>query len=409
MSANDIVIIGAGPYGLAAASRLRETGASVKQFGVPMSFWQKHMPRGMWLRSVWSASNIGGPASALSLDEYERMRGATLTRPVPLPDFIAYAHAFRERASLEVDPRQITEVTRTRDGFRVVAEDGETFDCRRVVVAAGIQPFASRPREFDGLPPELASHSSDQDDLSRFAGRRVVVVGGGQSAMESAVLLSEQGAETELVMRAPDVRWVGRATRKGIVGHALFHRTDVGPALMSHLVARPRILAALPRPVQDYVTRRSIAPGASLWLRPRSKGVTITTGRRILEAARANGHLRLRLDDRTTRDVDHALLATGYRIDVRRYAFLSPELLRGVRTVNGCPTLGDGLESSVPGLHFMGAPAMYSFGPVLRFVSGTEFACEALARHVSGARAPAEAHPAGALALDAAAAERTVS
>jgi len=392
MTVTDIAIIGAGPYGMAAAARLTAAGASVRQFGEPMSFWQQHMPKGMWLRSVWSASSIGGPHSALSLDEYERRLGSPIRRPIPLPTFIAYAHAFRDQARLDIDPRHITKVSATPGGFSVMTADGESFDCRRVVVATGIQAFASRPREFDGLPPDLASHSADDDDLSRFAGKRVAVIGGGQSAFESAVLLSEQGATTELIMRAPTVRWVGRATRKGLVGHLLFHRTDVGPALMSHLVARPRILRTLPRRAQDYIARRSIAPGASLWLRPRSKDVTITTGRRVMEATRLNSHLRLRLDDGATRDIDHAVLATGFRIDVRRYTFLSLDLLRAVRTVGGCPVLGEGLESSVPGLHFLGAPAMYSFGPVLRFVSGSEFASDALARVVIGERASETRH-----------------
>ena len=405
MTLTDVTVIGAGPYGMAAAARLAEAGAAVRHFGEPMSFWQRHMPKGMWLRSVWSASSIGGPGSALSLDEYERMQGAPIRRPIPLPVFIAYAHAFRERARLDIDPRRVTEVDRNSGGFRVTTADGESFESRRVVVATGIQAFASRPREFDGLSPDLASHSADSDDLSRFSGKRVAVIGGGQSAFESAVLLSEQGADTELVMRAPSVRWVGRATRKGVVGHLLFHRTDVGPALMSHLVARPRILRLLPRAAQDYVTRRSIAPGASLWLRPRSTAVTITTGRQVLEATPASARLRLRLDDGTTREVDHALLATGYRIDVRRYGFLSPDVLRTLRTVDGCPVLADGLESSVAGLHFLGAPAMHSFGPVLRFVSGSEFASNALARRVAGARATETARVGG-LALEASATER---
>jgi len=87
-----------------------------------------------------------------------------------------------------------------------------------------------------------------------------------------------------------------------------------------------------------------------------------------------------------SREVDHVMLATGYRVDVRRYRFLSPGLLAGLRTADGYPLLDVGLQSSVPGLYFLGAPAAASFGPVVRFVSGTEFASDALARHVTGAR-----------------------
>jgi hypothetical protein len=113
----------------------------------------------------------------------------------------------------------------------------------------------------------------------------------------------------------------------------------------------------------------------------------ITTGRAIREIAEADG-LLITLDDGTARRVDHAVLATGYRVDLRRYGFLAPSLLARVHTVGGYPTLGAGLESSVPGLHFLGAPAARSFGPLVRFVAGTQFASAALARTVTATQGP---------------------
>jgi FAD-dependent urate hydroxylase len=43
----------------------------------------------------------------------------------------------------------------------------------------------------------------------------------------------------------------------------------------------------------------------------------------------------------------------------------------------------------VPGLHFVGAPAAESFGPIMRFVSGTPFTGRALAEHIARTRRPA--------------------
>jgi cation diffusion facilitator CzcD-associated flavoprotein CzcO len=380
----DVVVVGAGPYGLATAAALLDAGVFVRVFGAPMSFWQEHMPRGMFLRSPWAASHIGHPASRFSLDEFERLQPSRLSRPVPLGDFVAYGHWFRERAVPEVDERQIVQVDPIDGGFRVRLEDGETIQADRVIVAAGISAFASRPAEFAGLPAELASHSSDHADLGRFRGRRVAVIGGGQSAIESAALLSENGAEVELIMRTTQLHWVGRAPRRGLVGRLLFDRTDVGPALVSHVVARPTLVRRLPVRTQRYMTRRALVAGGALWLRPRIAGVTVTTGRHVVAATRSNGHLNLALDDGATREIDHALLATGYQVDVRRYEFLGGELVRGLATVNGQPVLRSGLESSIPGLHFAGAPAVRSFGPLLRFVAGTGFAAGALVRAITG-------------------------
>jgi hypothetical protein len=78
------------------------------------------------------------------------------------------------------------------------------------------------------------------------------------------------------------------------------------------------------------------------------------------------------------------LLGTGYRIDVSKYDFLAPELLNSIRRFNGYPLLKEGLETSVPGLHMVGAPAAWSFGPLMQFVSGTHYASRAVTRHIAG-------------------------
>ena len=382
----DAIVIGAGPYGLATASSLREAGANVRIFGETMSFWMRHMPRDMCLRSIWSASHIGDPRSSLNLQAFERERRAPLQSPIPLSDFVAYGRWFQARALPDVDERTITRVEAQDGALRVVASDDEAINARRVVVATGIAPFAARPAMFDGLPSDLASHSVDHADLARFVGRRVAVIGGGQSAIESAVLLREHGADVDVIMRARRLRWVGRAPRKGLIGTLLFDRTDVGPALISHLVAHPMLVRALPRAIQRDATRRALAPGASLWLRPRLGELVFSAGRSVVEVSRRDATVLLRLDDGSSRTVDHVLMATGYRVDVRRYPFLAPELLARLRLVDGHPVLGRGFESSVPGLYFVGAPAMYSFGPLLRFVAGTEFTARRVTMHMTRAR-----------------------
>ena len=87
-------------------------------------------------------------------------------------------------------------------------------------------------------------------------------------------------------------------------------------------------------------------------------------------------------------DGDHVLLATGYRVDLERYRFLDRALLRQIRTLDGAPALGKGLESSVDGLHFVGLTAARTFGPVMRFVCGTWGAARAVTRGIVGRRAP---------------------
>ena len=62
-----------------------------------------------------------------------------------------------------------------------------------------------------------------------------------------------------------------------------------------------------------------------------------------------------------------------------------------LRHAGGYPVLTNGMESSIPGLHFLGAPAAYTFGPLMRFVSGSHYAATHLARAIAprGAAVPA--------------------
>lgn len=104
----------------------------------------------------------------------------------------------------------------------------------------------------------------------------------------------------------------------------------------------------------------------------------------MTSATEADGRAELSLADGTRRVVDHVILGTGYKVDVEKYGFLGSSILESLACVNGYPTLGQGLESSVAGLHFLGAPAARSFGPIMRFVSGSWFAGQSLSDHLAG-------------------------
>ncbi len=388
-----VAIIGAGPYGLAAAAHLRARGVETRIFGEPMEFWKRHMPRGMFLRSSATASSLDDPEGRLGLDRYRSLHGVAHAKPVPLEDFVRYGLWFQQRAVPDVDRRRVTHLAEDGSGFRVSLEDGEEFSARRVVVATGIGPFAQRPAQFAGLPPSLVSHSSDHGDLRPFAGRRVVVVGAGQSALESAALLYEAGAEVEVVARAPRVAWLADgpqhaslvAAARRLLGPIVRPPFDImGPRVVSWLIAWPRMFRRSPRALQEFLTARAVRPAGAGWLVPRLASVRITTGRAITAATPVGSALRLWLGDGTERLVDHLLLATGYRMDAGRYPFLAPTLRQALRTRDGYPELDVGFESSVPGLHFLGTAAAGTFGPVCRFVVGTRYAARALAGHISG-------------------------
>lgn len=392
MTVCDVAIIGAGPYGLSAAAHLRTVrGLDVCVFGEPMSFWDRHMPAGMFLRSGWEATHIADPNHALTLEAYQAASGNHFAGPVPLDRFVQYGLWYQCLAVPDLDQRRIARVDSDPRGFRLILEDGDIVKSRRVIVAVGIGSFAWCPPEFQGLPTSLASHTSEHRELRQFAGRRVLVVGAGQSALESAALLHERGAEVEVIARSNRINWL-----QGWLSNSLHYRagkyikqflyapTDVGPAVLSQIMARPDVLKLLPRRIQDTLSRRSIRPAGSGWLVKRLQNVQISLRRSVVSAVPAGERVTVRLDDGSKRSVDHVLLGTGYHVDVSKYEFLAPELVQSIHRVGGYPWLREGLETSVPGLHILGAPAAWSFGPLMRFVSGAGYASRSLVRSIAG-------------------------
>jgi hypothetical protein len=135
--------------------------------------------------------------------------------------------------------------------------------------------------------------------------------------------------------------------------------------------------------LKDKIRVRAVRPAGSKWLPARLASVKISTGRFVQSAKPLGDEVQLNLDDGTERRVDHVLLGTGYDVDIARYNFLAPELVARVGRLNGYPDLGRGFSTTIPGLHFIGAAAARSFGPLLYFVAGTEFAARELASYIS--------------------------
>jgi thioredoxin reductase len=381
----DVTIIGAGPYGLSAAAHLKAKGLGVRIFGEPMDFWANTMPEGMLLRSPRVASNLSDPDSAFTLDAYQAASGEEPSAPVPVKTFVEYGRWFRHQLGSSLEKTMVKEVARQGSSFALTLENGMIVRSRRVVVAAGIGPFHKRPAPFLNLSSEQASHCYEGRKISELATKRVAVIGAGQSALESAALLHEAGAEVEVIARIPALRFIGGHAwlhNLGPLSQILYSPHDIGPAGISRLVAYPGLVYRAPLALKDKIRKRAVRPAGARWLPPRLAMVKVTTGRTVQTAQTAGSEVRLTLDDGSERRVDHVLFGTGYDVDIARYQFLARELVSATHQLNGYPKLMPGFRSSVPGLHFIGAAAARSFGPLLYFVAGTDFAAKELTSYI---------------------------
>lgn len=390
---HEVAVIGAGPYGLSTVAHLRAVGVAATVFGDAMASWEHAMPRGMLLRSTRRSSSIADPGRELTLDDFAAAHGTVLAEPLPVETFVAYGRWFQEQVAPDLDRRHVTRLTHANERFRLALRDGEEVAAARVVIATGFASYPHRPPELADLRPPLCIHSSELVDPARYAGTRVLVVGGGQSALESAALLHEAGASVEVVVRARQVRWIpAPPPRRGglsdLLHELMYPPTEVGPPGINWVAAAPDVFRRLPAEVRGEIFRRCTVPVGATWLRGRLVDVPITMRRSVARAVPQGSHVAVVLDDGGRLEVDHVLAATGYRVAISHHAILAPDLRRAVRVAGGYPRLHAGFESSVPGLHFVGAAAAHDFGPVMRFVAGTWFSAPALTRAVRG-RPPA--------------------
>lgn len=402
----DVVVVGAGPYGLSIAAHLREAGVGVRVFGDLMASWRKHMPAGMYLKSTPDASSLSAPKPGSTIFDYCAEIGSeALTREdaIPIDLFIDYGMWFAARHVPDVEPDQVVALSRAGREFDVELASGESLRTDTVIVACGVIPYAYTPPELLALGPNgpsrdgVLSHTAQHADLSGFAGRRVAVVGGGQSALENAALLAESGAEVHVLVRSPQVLWgevpdPGPATR--------MHRLVKPPSALGEgwsarsLSGAPGMVRYLPARARLALVKSVLGPSGAWWLRDRVEGrVDIRAGVTVTSAvARADGGARLSLVARDGNgnggvlDVDHVMAATGYRVGLDALGFLAPELRSSLRCVAGSPLLNASFESSVPGLYFSGLTAAATFGPLLRFVHGAAFAATRIGAAVPGRR-----------------------
>ncbi|MFG3039031.1 NAD(P)-binding domain-containing protein [Streptomyces sp. NPDC048330] len=398
------VVVGAGPYGLATAAWLGAAGVPTRVFGEPMKSWEAHMPDGMYLKSVPTASSISAPEKNHRFADFRAVHGRPPvgdTYPIPVDEFVAYGRWFQECRVPAVERTTVRDVRAVDGAFGVTLDSGEQITAGSVVVASGLVPYAHRPAGLAPLfPAGLASHPCEHGDLARFAGRRVVVVGAGQSALESAALLYEAGARPTVIARTGSLLFgtppeTDLPSSRPRSTRLLKPASPLGPGWSHAAVSRAAgPYRRLPLPVRNHFLRTVLGPSGAWWLRDRVDGrFPVMCGHRVV-SARAQGQeddgtVRLELADRAGAtevvDADHVLAATGYRVDVDRLALLEPSLRRSVRTLpGGAPVLSAGFESSVPGLYFTSLAAAPTFGPLMRFVCGTDFAARRVAGSVAG-------------------------
>lgn len=348
------------------------------------------MPSGMALKSEGFASDLSSDAD-YTLKRFcteHALDYADIGQPVSRQTFVDYGLAFQQRLVPDIDGRTVDKIAMVDDGFTIHLADGVTVRADRVVMAIGLSYYKRIPDSLAQLPAGYVSHSSDHSDLSRFQGRRVVVVGGGASALDLAALLNEQGAQVCLIARRKRLIWLSKSVRRTWWRRLLRPQTCIGFGLHHYAyMAAPSLFRYLPKTARHVIARRALGQAGGFDVKDRVVGrLPILLDHSVYASEIRDECVVLKVAagggaEHVVR-ADHVIAATGFQVDIRRLCLLSDELRAQLLLGGRVPELSRNFESSVRGLYFAGASAAFSFGPLLRFVAGTRFAAPCIANHL---------------------------
>lgn len=373
-----LLIIGAGPFGLALAGYARSHGIDCVQVGDAMSFWKQHMPKGMLLRSTcnWHLD----PDAIHTIDAYLATLGQKCAEvePLSLEFYLRYVTWFQAQKNLQPLSAIIQRLDRADDGFSAKLDNGAALRARNVVVAVGLRYFANLPAEITSvLPSGSFTHSCECVDLEGLSGRRCLIIGGRQSAFEWAALLGEAGATAVHVSYRHDT--------------PVFAESDwswVAP-LVNRIRDEGRWYGRLPEHEQQGITKRFWFEGRAKlepWLQPRiDRGfIHLWPRTRVIACTHANsGELHVTFDNGEAITVDQIILATGYKVDIRQIPFLqNSNLWDALATRDGYPVLNDWFETSQKGLFFTSQAAVQDFGPFFGFTVAVRVSAERIGQAI---------------------------
>jgi cation diffusion facilitator CzcD-associated flavoprotein CzcO len=360
-AASDVLIVGAGPAGLAVGACLVQAGLApllVEKAGEVGSSWQSHYRR-LHLHTVKQHSALPHRPFPAHYPRYVARQ--------QMVDYLAdYARAFGLEPSFG---EEVVAITREGPTWHTACRSGRHFASRAVVIATGANRIPNEP-PVPGQATYVGrlTHSRSYREAAAFAGMRVLVIGLGNTGAEIALDLAEHGVATTVSVRSPvnlvrrDV--LGRPTQltalmisrlpQGI-GDAvalLFRQLTVGD-LRRWGIATPR--ASPTRQLRDEGRTPTIDVGTIELIR--SGRISVRPG---IEAFTQDG---VRFVDGRGEAFDAVILATGYKPAVESL-FPGLEVPLGIKNM---PASVHG-EGALAGVHFIGFD-IFQIGGLLRTIS----------------------------------------
>ncbi len=377
-SETDLLIIGAGPFGLGLAAYCQQFSIDYLMVGKPMGFWKSNMPHGMYLRSGidWHLD----PSGTYTIENFIQSQGYDTDQLKPLSRefYLNYTDWFKEGNQIDTMDFKVHELKVYDNSFTAVSEDGNELKAKNVLVATGFEHYKHLPEEYlEMFPQDRLYHTCDLVNFDKLKRKRCLIIGGRQSAFEWAALLNESGVEQiNLCYRhdtprftESDWTWVTPLMDRFIEDNSWYHK-----------------LTDEEKQALDY--RLWVEGRAKLepWLYPRinNNNVKLYPNSTIKNCTILSDHsLQCTLDQGQQLETDVIILATGYKVDLRKIPFLvNGNILEKLSIQGGFPRLDQNLQSNIPGLYFTSITATRDFGSFFAFTVSVKASANLVGQHL---------------------------
>lgn len=359
----DFLIIGAGPFGISMSAYCKHNNIDHLIIGKTMDFWKSNMPKGMLLRSGvdWHLD----PLNLHTIEKYLETENIDLdkSRPLSLNFYLDYVNWFTKQKGIKPINNFVSDINYNDNNFIANLKNGEKIEAKSVLLALGFKHFKNIPKELSSIIPEnRLSHTCDLVDLDQFKNKKCLIIGGRQSAFETAALLNEAGAKNVYISHRHDTPDFTESDWSWVL------------PMLDKIVDDPNWFRNLSEKQRDDLNKRFWTEGRlklEPWLsvRLKSDSIKFFSNTNVVTCSElSNIDLEIEISNGEKVIVDHVILATGYKVNMENIPLLnSGNILEKLKLESGFPVLDNYMQTNIPGLFVTSMAATQDFGSFFGF------------------------------------------
>jgi len=348
-----ILIVGAGPYGLSLANYLSARGREFKIIGKPMELWRNHTFTDASLRSDRATSEIAHPRQSYTINAYREATDsidASNGERVSVREYRKYIDWMLNDLSYPIEEQYLGKLTKAKGVFTAELSSGETIHADQVVIATGVAHHLNIPDEFKQTPNVI--HSYQVPEIEAISGKKVLVIGAGQSAAEAIEVCRDNNNEVEWYCRT-EPRYYSEPL-------------DL-PKWIFDLVVKS---AGFFRSMPSWMIKKVFSIFSATTMTPDNE-------EKLADVTRY-------AEKPSLSEYDHVIVATGYRYTLSHMKFLDESLRNRLEMSADMPRIDKNFMSSLKDLYFIGPSTEQFFGPPMKFMIGSQYVAPRLSSILAG-------------------------